>query len=454
MSGSVGASRIKREDVKPTVDLYTENILEGFEGYVSSEISGSYNTSSKESFGDIDLILLVKGYPDKKTAKLAFKQYIEDSDKTLPFRGDNKHKGKYTNNTGEIITINYVQSNFEDDVQIDNIFALSEDELDFKLNFLNMPAEEQGLLLGLSKVIISENPKMFNGENYSLNNNQVFEYNLSSYGLEVRLATLDENFKTIDKKIIWSTTKWSELKQLFKKYYVFDKDFDYNLEHINNTVIEPNNKNRIVGVFKSMITIKSGELDTPKGDNKQQKLEEVEKVLSTKIISIFPGRFQPFGPHHLEVYKIAKKKYGQVYIATSDKVVLPESPFSFNQKRDIMDITGVLPKDIVQTRIPYNPKEIYETLDDDVKVIFIIGKKNSDRLKGDFFTDVSNLFTDDRYKEKGAYIDSSIEILEDGEPISSTVTRDLIASNDIESVEKIMGEEVTQYLIDNNFLNK
>ena len=43
------------------------------------------------------------------------------------------------------------------------------------------------------------------------------------------------------------------------------------------------------------------------------------------IIVIYPGRFQPMGRHHAEVFKALQKQYGSdsVYIVTSNKVAPP-----------------------------------------------------------------------------------------------------------------------------------
>ena len=40
------------------------------------------------------------------------------------------------------------------------------------------------------------------------------------------------------------------------------------------------------------------------------------------IVVIYPGRFQPMGKHHAEVYKKLASRFGKsnTYVATSDKV--------------------------------------------------------------------------------------------------------------------------------------
>ena len=55
MSGSAGGNRITRASVAKTTDNYINRILKKFPAFKSAKISGSYNTSAKEDFGDIDL---------------------------------------------------------------------------------------------------------------------------------------------------------------------------------------------------------------------------------------------------------------------------------------------------------------------------------------------------------------------------------------------------------------
>ncbi len=44
--------------------------------------------------------------------------------------------------------------------------------------------------------------------------------------------------------------------------------------------------------------------------------EETTKI--KKVVGIYGGRYQPFGPHHLKTYKWLKSKVDDAYITTSD----------------------------------------------------------------------------------------------------------------------------------------
>jgi nicotinamide mononucleotide adenylyltransferase len=83
-----------------------------------------------------------------------------------------------------------------------------------------------------------------------------------------------------------------------------------------------------------------------------------------KKLIFYPGRFQPFGPHHLAVYETLCETFkgDTVYILTSNKVDSDKSPFSFKEKRDIMESMGVPRERIVQVVNPYKPTELTSKL--------------------------------------------------------------------------------------------
>ena len=89
----------------------------------------------------------------------------------------------------------------------------------------------------------------------------------------------------------------------------------------------------------------------------KQFIAEADSPIKT-IVAIYPGRFQPMGKHHAEVFKWLQKQFGSqhTYVATTDKVQLPKSPFNFKEKRGIILKHGI--KNIVQVKNPYNPVEI------------------------------------------------------------------------------------------------
>jgi cytidyltransferase-like protein len=341
MSGSAGGNRITRASVASTTDNYINRILKKFPAFKSAKISGSYNTSAKEDFGDIDLIVNLKS-TDKKNIKLELAKFLSDlpDDVIVPFKSE-KYKGKKYLNTGEIITILYpIEGQPDQYVQIDNIVSISDDEAEFKKEFLDYPAEIQGLLLGLAKVIcLEEDPKsifarMGIKDIPELEANQEYEFNLSSAGLTLRIVTLD-NFKETDRTEVWKTSNWSNIKQLFTNYKI-DGSFEDLLNDISSKVKNPRSKNRIKGIFNSMVSIKSGEVGTPKGDNKQKSLDKVNNTLSETnlgrylvsllleqdqpTIALFPGKFKPPHKGHFSVVKQLLNKADQVVVLISPKI--------------------------------------------------------------------------------------------------------------------------------------
>ena len=127
-----------------------------------------------------------------------------------------------------------------------------------------------------------------------------------------------------------------------------------------------------------------------------------------KTIAIYSGRFQPFHAGHYSVYKHLVDKFGKdnVYIATSNKVELPLSPLSFDQKKDIITKMFNIPDDKVQqVKNPYAPQEIIGQFDPDTTaVVSAISDKDADRLKhGKYFKPFDG-HPQIGYKDAGYYI--------------------------------------------------
>ncbi len=112
-------------------------------------------------------------------------------------------------------------------------------------------------------------------------------------------------------------------------------------------------------------------------------IKEQETTI-TKTVVVYPGRFQPMGKHHAQVYKQLVRKFGEVWVATSNKVDIPKSPFNFNEKKKIINSHGI--KNVAQVKNPYKAEEILKKYDPKTtSVIFAVGKKDQQRLSGRFF---------------------------------------------------------------------
>ena len=106
-----------------------------------------------------------------------------------------------------------------------------------------------------------------------------------------------------------------------------------------------------------------------------------------KLIAVYPGRFQPFGPHHKASYEFLKSRYDEVYIVTSGKTGGARHPMNFAQKKKHMIKMGIPSKAIVQEKQPYIPKKLLSKFDGDTTaVVFAVGEKDEGRLtSGKYF---------------------------------------------------------------------
>lgn len=98
-----------------------------------------------------------------------------------------------------------------------------------------------------------------------------------------------------------------------------------------------------------------------------------------QILVIYPGRFQPFHSGHAAVYSHLCEKYGanNVYIITSNKVDPPRSPFSFDDKKMMMELTGVDTKHIVFDAQPYQAKDFVAKFDaSNTILLFAVSEKD------------------------------------------------------------------------------
>ncbi len=105
----------------------------------------------------------------------------------------------------------------------------------------------------------------------------------------------------------------------------------------------------------------------------------LQEQTAPHTVVIYPGRFHPFHKGHGFVYKQLKSKYpnADIYVATSGKVEPPKSPFTFEQKRVLMQVAGVPSDKIVEVRNPYMAVEIMSNYNlNQTNLIFAVSKKD------------------------------------------------------------------------------
>lgn len=103
-----------------------------------------------------------------------------------------------------------------------------------------------------------------------------------------------------------------------------------------------------------------------------------EALSAKKTVGFLPGRFQPFHSGHKKVYDelVALCGADSVYVLTSDDTSSFKSPFSFDQKRDIMTRLCGIPADkILKVKSPYSiPQEL--ALDESTVGVFAVSAKD------------------------------------------------------------------------------
>ena len=167
-------------------------------------------------------------------------------------------------------------------------------------------------------------------------------------------------------------------KKLPIKVIDYDKEFQYDTNESffglgAGDIPSPSRK----GVKKMK---KKGNTSVPYGSG-YKKVNEQKEV--KKVVVIYPGRFQPFGPHHKKVFDALQSKFGEAYITTSDIKQPPRHPMNFNEKVRHMVKMGVPKNRIFKERVPYVANNLLRKFNKDTTaVVYVFGAKDAGRLKG------------------------------------------------------------------------
>ncbi len=151
-----------------------------------------------------------------------------------------------------------------------------------------------------------------------------------------------------------------------------------------------------------------------------------------KVVGVYGGRFQPFGPHHKKTYEWLKKQVDDAYITTSDIKQPPRHPMNFSEKVRHMKKMGIPSNRIIKEKSPYVAKNVLSKYNKDTTaVIYIFGAKDSGRLSsGKYFQDYKknkdnmNGYDVNGYVLKAPHISVSVG----GKEVSGTVMRQLLGS--------------------------
>ena len=170
------------------------------------------------------------------------------------------------------------------------------------------------------------------------------------------------------------------------------------------------------------------------GQRSVYSVSEIEENLPKikKVVGIYGGRFQPFGPHHKKTYDWLKSRVDDAYITTSNIKQPPRHPMNFSEKVRHMVKMGVPKNRIIQEKSPYIAKNVLKKYDKDTTaVIYIFGKKDAGRLSGGkYFQDYKkNKSKMNGYKDNGYVLTAPhVSIKVGGKEVSGTVMRDLLGS--------------------------
>ena len=103
--------------------------------------------------------------------------------------------------------------------------------------------------------------------------------------------------------------------------------------------------------------------------------------MGKKIFVLYPGRFHPFHQGHKSVYDYLTTKFGgnDVYVTTTSVVEPPKSPFTFDEKKQMMMATGIPSNKILNVKNNYNVKSVANQIPIDLNrdsIIFAVSEKD------------------------------------------------------------------------------
>ena len=510
MSGAAGGVTINKEDLKATIRDYRENVLKPLNLDKSYNITGVRRRPEKNVFGDIDIVISFPG-GDKKDLKQEFAKHLSQINKipTIP----HKKNLKYFIH-GSIVTTLYPIIGKEGQyVQIDNIITASEDEGKFTYSMLDLPAQEQGLALGLAKTVFTELndnqiKQLFKDLNIpqdseTPNEGEEYDFNLNTSELSLRIVPIGQN----GGREIWKSTKFSDIKIVLKSLGVdIEKDKFEDMIQVIKNFKNRRSIERLKGMFTRNIRVGDAEVGRDKGIAKQKSIDTVSSLeekynplvmsLITPLIlemedkssiAIFPGKFKPPHKDHLARIQAASKSVGPlgtVKVLISPKSSNPnpnQETISADQSLAIFNLyknKGLLP-DNVEFQISPDPSPVlsaykeFETNkekspEEQQPYIAVFGKEEASRFAG--ISKIPNITIND-FPEANVGDESATNIriaLKNGEDISKflpkginseeynqalniTSLNELVTQSEIDDVERIADEWFEEYGIDIKF---
>ncbi len=353
MSGAAGGSRITRAEFEATIEDYKERVLKPLDLDTSSNVTGFETRPNKESFGDIDIVLTFKeatpqgGDIKKHRAQLKqeFAKFITQIDRVpgIPHKGGKKYFIH-----GNIVSILYPIAGREDEyVQIDNIISIGEEEAELTHYMLDLPAEVQGLVMGIVKVVAdelgdTELHKLFSklGINNPEKPGEDQEYEFSLNTTELTLSIVPEYGKSGKSREIWRSTDISKAITILMALGIDTKKDTFDTIIAKIKKFKRRSLERIKGMFKTVVRPSDAEIGTEKGNKKQQDLETVaalQEQNQQKVIAVFPGKFKPPHKDHIARILAAAQDADEVIVLVSTKTEPGGNPKSKKEQQKIQD---------------------------------------------------------------------------------------------------------------------
>ena len=242
----------------------------------------------------------------------------------------------------------------------------------------------------------------------------------SDYESKIKLKVRQYEHSPGDKYDTYVTTDKAEKKSAIK-------DTGVTVEKLNKT-LDLYTKNVVYSISE-------------KSEATTNVIEEKSKI--KKVVGVYGGRFQPFGPHHLKTYKWLEKQVDVAYITTSDIKQPPRHPMNFREKVRHMKKMGIPSNRIIKERTPYVAKNTLNKFDEETTaVIYIFGEKDADRLTGGTKKSGGKTYYQDYKKNKNnmsgyeehGYIHTAphVSVRVGGKEVSGTTIRQLLGSPEFE----------------------
>ena len=149
-----------------------------------------------------------------------------------------------------------------------------------------------------------------------------------------------------------------------------------------------------------------------------------------KVVGIYGGSFQPFGPHHYKTYKWLTKQVDDAYITTSNIKKPPRHPMNFKEKVRHMSKMGVPSNRIIEEKSPYVAKNLakkYDKIQQLLSFMYLVKKMLVDWVVK-YFKDYKKSKGDiNGYEENGYYLVAPhVSISVGGKEVSGTTMRELL----------------------------